>query len=129
MPDLLKFFHARKGSHRTAPRMIEDVIYTPYAYEAGLSPEAPRAAVPTADLLGSADLISDSAPRKRSKFYTTTEESEIFIFPYGTVVVWGMTEAQEKRFLSTLCVIYSSLVLWNAYILCRKRFEVEKLGE
>lgn len=110
MPDLLKFFHARKGSHRTAPRMIEDVIYTPYAYEAGLSPDATRTAVPTADLLGSADLISDSAPRKRSKFYTTTEESEIFIFPYGTVVVWGMTEAQEKRFLSTL-----------------RRFEVEKL--
>jgi len=33
------------------------------------------------------------------------------LFSYGTVVIWGMTEQQEKRFLSSL-----------------KRFEVEKLA-
>ncbi|KAG9001772.1 hypothetical protein FRB93_011977 [Tulasnella sp. JGI-2019a] len=35
---------------------------------------------------------------------------EVFLFEYGTVVIWGMTEAQEKRFLNSL-----------------RRFEVEKL--
>ena len=40
--------------------------------------------------------------RKRSKFAETPTEAEIFIFEYGTVVIWGMTEAQEKRFLSSL---------------------------
>ena len=40
--------------------------------------------------------------RKRSKFSETPTEAEIFIFEYGTVVIWGMTEAQEKRFLSSL---------------------------
>ncbi|TFY51304.1 hypothetical protein EVG20_g11063 [Dentipellis fragilis] len=49
--------------------------------------------------------------RKKSRFDTTADEAEIFLFPYGTVVIWGMTEAEEKRFLSSL-----------------KRFEVEKLA-
>lgn len=30
---------------------------------------------------------------------------EVFIFEYGTVVLWGMTESQEKRFLNSLWVI------------------------
>ena len=44
----------------------------------------------------------DGKRRKRSKFSETPTEAEIFIFEYGTVVIWGMTEAQEKRFLSSL---------------------------
>jgi uncharacterized Rmd1/YagE family protein len=43
------------------------------------------------------------AKRKGSKWDTaTTGEAEIFLFSYGTVVIWGMTEQQEKRFLSSL---------------------------
>ena len=49
--------------------------------------------------------------KKKSKFDTASTEAEIFLFDYGTVVIWGMTESQEKRFLSSL-----------------KRFEVDKLG-
>jgi len=37
-------------------------------------------------------------------------EAEIFVFAYGTVVIWGMTEAQEKRFLASI-----------------RRFEVDRL--
>ena len=40
--------------------------------------------------------------RKWSKFSETPTGAEIFIFEYGTVMIWGMTEAQEKRFLSSL---------------------------
>ena len=29
---------------------------------------------------------------------------EVFIFEFGVVVCWGMTEAQEKRFLSSMCL-------------------------
>ncbi|KAG8889471.1 hypothetical protein FRB98_004156 [Tulasnella sp. 332] len=51
----------------------------------------------------------------KARFGTVTEEEvatspEVFLFEYGTVVIWGMTEAQEKRFLNSL-----------------RRFEVEKL--
>lgn len=37
-----------------------------------------------------------------SKFRAKPTEAEIFIFKYGTVVIWGMTEQQEKRFLSSM---------------------------
>jgi len=48
--------------------------------------------------------------RSRSKFDMHLDHGEMFLFEYGVVVFWGMTEAQEKRFLSAL-----------------KRFEIEKL--
>jgi uncharacterized Rmd1/YagE family protein len=68
----------------------------------------------TGDLLGvpeltaAADAVGAALPppatkRKGSKWDTTgTGEAEIFLFSYGTVVIWGMTEQQEKRFLSSL---------------------------
>jgi len=44
-----------------------------------------------------------AAKRKKiSKFHAVPTEAEIFIFDYGTVVIWGMTETQEKRFLSSM---------------------------
>lgn len=27
---------------------------------------------------------------------------DVFLFEYGTVVIWGMTEKEEKRFLSSM---------------------------
>ena len=50
---------------------------------------------------GTEPVPQDGKGRKKSKFSETTTEAEIFIFEYGTVVIWGMTEAQEKRFLSS----------------------------
>lgn len=124
----MKFFNARRGSYRTNPRTIVDVIYTPYVYEppsAGASQPSTQARVhfqaasshrqsDTGDLLGVPELAPNASDadgeglsgtgkgRKRSKFAETPTEAEIFIFEYGTVVIWGMTEAQEKRFLSSL---------------------------
>ena len=68
----------------------------------------------TGDLLGvpelsAADAMMTATPptatvkRKGSKWDTVgTGDAEIFLFSYGTVVMWGMTEPQEKRFLSSL---------------------------
>lgn len=54
---------------------------------------------PTADLI-------DKQGRVRFGAAVSEEESstspEVFLFEYGTVVIWGMTEAQEKRFLNSL---------------------------
>ncbi|PCH44874.1 DUF155-domain-containing protein [Wolfiporia cocos MD-104 SS10] len=134
-PELMKFFNARQTSYHTNPRVIDEVIYTPYVYE--LPSEDPsgsqrhvRFRAPegqTGDLLGVPELAPDSethAPvdgeqpgkakgRKKNKFLEreTPKEAEIFMFKYGTVVLWGMTEAQEKRFLSSI-----------------KRFEIDKLA-
>lgn len=100
----MKFFNARRSAYHTDPKMLDDVIYTPYAYEFSSSRTPTVAHPPTGDLLGLAELtVEDShAKRKFSKFDTTAKEAEIFMFSYGTVVVWGMTEAQEKRFLSSM---------------------------
>ncbi|PSR78613.1 hypothetical protein PHLCEN_2v7360 [Hermanssonia centrifuga] len=82
----------------------------------------------TADLLGVPELAFDNTvsndihalsseaqngtrQRKKSKFEEVPTVAEIFLFEYGTVVIWGMTEAEEKRFLSSI-----------------KRFEVDKLA-
>lgn len=64
----------------------------------------------TGDLLGVPELnalTSDAsnaypAKKKRSKFYAVPNEAEIFVFGYGTVVIWGMSEAQERRFLASM---------------------------
>lgn len=87
----------------------------------GTAVERPtRTRAATGDLLGVPELataeemavVAPPAKRKESKWDTSgTGEAEIFLFSYGTVVIWGMTEQQERRFLSSL-----------------KRFEVEKLA-
>ncbi|OAP65207.1 hypothetical protein AYL99_01179 [Fonsecaea erecta] len=41
-------------------------------------------------------------PRADSEFSTTVHTPEIFIFDYGTVVIWGMTVQQEQRFLNDM---------------------------
>ncbi|KAG6831154.1 hypothetical protein H0H87_006084 [Tephrocybe sp. NHM501043] len=114
MDDLMKFFNARRHAYHTNPKLIDEVIYTPYVYEPpNVAGEADTHA--TGDLLGVPELRGDdsipASKRRTSKFDTTASEAEIFLFNYGTVVIWGMTEAQEKRFLSSI-----------------KRFEVEKLA-
>lgn len=130
----MKFFNARKFSYHTNPRIIDDVIYTPYVYEPPqasqrhvrfqsqqVSSESEANPPPvTADLLGVEELApKDTAPiphdepingttksRKKSKFQEVPTQAEIFLFQYGTVVIWGMTEAQEKRFLSSMCALF-----------------------
>ncbi|GBE87409.1 Sporulation protein [Sparassis crispa] len=133
-PELMKFFNARRAAYHTNARIIHDVIYTPYAYEQPVEdPTASERHVhfqgqarpsQTGDLLGVPELVpednrvaSDAEPpqvgktKRKGKFSETPTEAEIFIFPYGTVVIWGMTEPQERRFLSSI-----------------KRFEEEKLA-
>jgi uncharacterized Rmd1/YagE family protein len=150
----MKFFHARQAAYHTSPRIIDEVIYTPYVYDptppqssTEANPPPPRRSstktstnggARTGDLLGIPELheqdaleqpaeidgmaqphpASDTetglaisgglnAKRRRvkgTKFTAKPTEAEIFIFKYGTVVIWGMTEAQEKRFLSSMFV-------------------------
>ena len=138
--DLTKFFNARRESYHTNPQLIDEVIYTPYSYKpsppqnsqgTGQGTEIP----PTGDLLGTPDLLmengSSSRNRKRSnKFTETPTQAEIFLFEYGTVVIWGMTETEEKRFLSSMCARSFPFTAYPIHSqVSRKRFEVERLGE
>jgi len=119
MQDLMKFFNARRNAYHTNPKLIDEVIYTPYIYDPPSNPQSRPARVgphaPVGDLLGIPELREDQLQdnseersvkqRKRSKFDTTATGAEIFLFDYGTVVIWGMTEQQERRFLSSMCVL------------------------
>ncbi|KAJ7336291.1 hypothetical protein DFH08DRAFT_878357 [Mycena albidolilacea] len=125
MGPLMEFLNARKAAYHTNPKFIDECIYTPYAFRPSssgdrISPntQPSRTRGPTGDLLGIPELRQEEEggdtqepAKKRSKFDTTTAEAEIFLFEYGTVVAWGMTEQQERRFLSSI-----------------KRFEVERLA-
>ena len=112
----MKFFNARRNAYHTNPKQIDEVIYTPYIYDPPSNPHESRPSraaphAPVGDLLGIPELREDQSEerpvkqRKRSKFDTTATEAEIFLFDYGTVVIWGMTEQQERRFLSSMCVL------------------------
>jgi uncharacterized Rmd1/YagE family protein len=132
----MKFFNVRRESYHTNPHLIDEVIYTPYSYEPTIPQTSQRTGIPpTGDLLGTPDLLTEngSSPhlRKRStKFTETPTQAEIFLFEYGTVVIWGMAEPEEKRFLSSM---YEGFFPSAPYLIHsrvpRKRFEVERLGE
>lgn len=106
----MKFFNARRSAYHTNPKLIDEVIYTPYVYDSQDAPTSqPESHAATGDLLGIPELRENeddehtiTKKRRRSKFDTTATEAEIFLFDYGTVVIWGMTEAQEKRFLTSM---------------------------
>ncbi|KAH7105188.1 DUF155-domain-containing protein [Auriculariales sp. MPI-PUGE-AT-0066] len=117
LPELLKFFAARRNSNKTAARRIDNVVYTPYSYPDLSQSDTfePAAAAAEGDLLGVPELNTGKKKRQRFDPKSGTEDSqggaEVFMYEYGSVVIWGMSEQQEKRFLASI-----------------KRFEVEKLA-
>lgn len=44
----------------------------------------------------------DMHQRTNSELSTTVHVPEVFVFDYGTVVIWGMTVQQEQRFLNDM---------------------------
>ena len=44
----------------------------------------------------------DLHPRDNSDLSATVHTPEVFVFEYGTIVIWGMTVAQERRFLGDM---------------------------
>ena len=88
MDSLFKFFQARRSSHHTNPKRVDECIYSPYSYT-GLPREA--------DLLGLEELLNDTRIDA-----SETVVPEVFAFEYGCVVLWGFTEELEKRFLREL---------------------------
>src|ERR1700722_2885800 len=119
-PELMKFFNARRVSYRTDPMLIDGIIYTTYKYDHELPQSVPQSRQPsrlrtterprTGDLLGIPELNEDSTQeqdssssninigtlRWRSKPDSHSAPAELFLFSYGTVVIWGMTESQER---------------------------------
>ncbi len=122
-PVLLKFLKARKMAYGTNPRTFDDVIYTPYTYQHApprRTPSTARGAMRTGsdatvmgDLLGVLDESAaendasqnggiDKGKQRVLEGNNEGQMADVFIFKYGTVVIWGMTQADEQRFLSSM---------------------------
>ncbi|WFD30584.1 sporulation protein rmd1 [Malassezia sp. CBS 17886] len=134
MDDLMLWLQARKTSHGTNVIRFDECVYTTYTYthvdEArGLPVRRDEPA--TGDLLGVTELQEDHGLQTISeegeddgKAHARTVAAsprggappqlyvpEVFFMEYGTVVIWGMSQSQEKRLLREI-----------------RRFEVERLA-
>jgi uncharacterized Rmd1/YagE family protein len=93
--------------------MIDNVIYTPYLYDDTPSPtKRGNGSTPVGTLIEIDDGQATPTPARkgRSKFLILQDRlADIFVFSYGVVVIWGMTEAQEKRFLTSLLALELSV--------------------
>lgn len=67
--------------------------------------------ISTQELLGPAITDDQPSPHGIPDFDITIHTPEVFLFDYGVVVIWGMSEAQEKKFLKDIA-----------------KFELEKLA-
>ncbi|KAJ2766342.1 sporulation protein rmd1 [Coemansia nantahalensis] len=102
MTQLFKWIQSRKEQNDTAPKLLDECIYTPFVYG-----PSEAIAINMED-----NLMEDTT--QRVEFYESFVpiKSEVFIFDYGVVVIWGMTEDNEREFLQEL-----------------EPFEVEKVDE
>ncbi|KAI5959626.1 RMD1 [Candida pseudojiufengensis] len=105
MKDLLRWLKDRKRIHSTSPKLFDECLYTPFEYKDwrgdsngnNNEEEDGHKLIRLADEGGEIDI---------------GKKSDIFIFEYGVVIMWGYTQKEEISFLSDLA-----------------KFESEKLSE
>ncbi|KAJ1851398.1 sporulation protein rmd1 [Coemansia sp. RSA 2703] len=102
MTQLFKWIQSRKDQNDTAPKLLDECIYSPFVY-------GPSEAI----AINMEDNLIDDEPHGAAfeESYIPIK-SEVFLFDYGVVVIWGMDERHEKDFLQEL-----------------EPFEVEKVDE
>lgn len=126
MENLMRFLKSRQATRGTAPKQFDECLYTPFSYtyeqrqqqqsENLIDLSSPTDRLPT--LPEGPEEQGDDVPDDRSLLNfviaqnRSVESSEVFLFQYGVVVIWGMSVTDEKRFLKDIA-----------------KFESEKLGE
>ncbi|KAM9895506.1 hypothetical protein OXX79_008043 [Metschnikowia pulcherrima] len=98
MKDLLRWLKDRKRIHNTAPKLFDECLYTPFTYKDWRSDtdDDGRKLIRLADDGGEIEF---------------GKKSDVFIFEYGVVIMWGYSLREEHAFLEDLA-----------------RFESEKLS-
>lgn len=59
---------------------------------------------------GTSEAIASPIREETPDFDTTIHTPEVFLFDYGTVVIWGMSPAHESRFLSDISKFATSIL-------------------
>jgi len=98
--ELMRYLKQRQENHHAYPRMFDECIYTPYSYKRDGDDEQMWSQMPSR--------VDDEG----GIIDTSYRRSELFIFQWGVVVMWGFLEKEEHRFLAELA-----------------RFEREKLAD
>ncbi|KAJ2849064.1 sporulation protein rmd1 [Coemansia erecta] len=93
MTQLFKWIQSRKPQNDAAPKLLDECIYSPFVY-------GPSEAI----AINMEDNLIDDEPQSSTAFQESyiPIKSEVFIFDYGVVVIWGMDERHEKEFLQEL---------------------------
>lgn len=126
MDGLLRFLKSRSSTRGTSPKQFDECIYTPYSYSHEhpsvvrtgnlIDLEDPTKSTSEEDRSSEADTLDDRDDRSLLNFVMeqnrSVVSSEVFLYQYGVVVIWGMTVTEEQRFLKDIA-----------------KFESEKLGE
>lgn len=98
MKDMIRWLKDRKRIHNTLPKHFDECLYTPFTYK---------------------DWRSDSEDESKKLIRLADDggeiefgkKSDVFVFEYGVVIMWGFTVKEEQAFLEDLA-----------------RFESEKLS-
>ncbi|PHH82099.1 hypothetical protein CDD82_6985 [Ophiocordyceps australis] len=106
MDGLMRFLKSRGKTRGANPKLIDECIYTPYASK----DTQPLADASNAASAAPQDDVRQAEPVSPD-FDTQVHTPEVFLFDYGVVVVWGMSEGQEAKLLRDIA-----------------KFEVEKLA-
>jgi len=131
---LTKFLKSRASTRGSAPRKFDECIFTPFSYSFGkqtaLTPQvedlinlheqdvAKNMPTPAESEQQHVGHGSEDVRDDRSLYQFVEQQnraissSDIFLFQYGVVVIWGMSVEEESRFLRDIA-----------------KFETEKLGE
>ncbi|KAI7822782.1 hypothetical protein BX661DRAFT_172948 [Kickxella alabastrina] len=92
MTQLFRHIQSRKAENETAPKLLDECIYSPFVY-------GPSEAI----AINMEDSLIDDQPQGAAFQESYIQiKSELFIFDYGVVVIWGMDERQEREFLREL---------------------------
>ncbi|KAJ1878173.1 sporulation protein rmd1, partial [Kickxella alabastrina] len=92
MTQLFRHIQSRKAENETAPKLLDECIYSPFVY-------GPSEAI----AINMEDSLIDDQPQSAAFQESYIQiKSELFIFDYGVVVIWGMDERQEREFLREL---------------------------
>lgn len=134
MDALMRFLKGRGKTRGANPKLIDECIYTPYSYsppdkdrqvlprnqarhDVAYSDDGPIASADDMGQFEGQDLLgpaSDQDPHMADAtpdFDIQVQTPEVFLFDYGVVVIWGMSQSQESRFLKEMA-----------------KFELEKLA-
>lgn len=104
MEELKRYLRQRHDNHQASPLTFDECIYSPYSYRR--DSEEPN----NFGISDHNELLSASSDQER--LVSGYRRSELFIFEWGVIVMWGFLESEEQRFLNELA-----------------RFEQEKLAD